>query len=280
MNNKLLFIVMDGEIKFLKDSTMDHKEWYQSLGGSMDQYDQVIRGYVMEGKIIYFKANLNYDDEVISFALKTGLKMKLQLHDMSLKVCCGIDPGHDGSKWEPILILNDEDLEGYKTKEELSKEKEEKVKQQQMDALKDTDTQPVMEFKNDEHDPKFIKMATNFTLIMLATAFLSKLILIPGQTMAVSNRWNALLVLAQFGGLILSIVGYNKKMSKTKVFAFVAAVASIFMFDFLDIVVGILTGLFTIDHTMVLKIKDTSVKVFKKVSQWVQEVSSKGLPKK
>ncbi len=128
MEERILFIVFDGEVKFIKTSTMDHKEWFLSLGGNIDDYDNVIRGYVLEGMLCFFKANLNYDDEVIKFATKYGLKMKNQLNMPDLKICCGIEPGHDGSKWEPILILQDKDLEGFKTAENVEKEKKEQEK--------------------------------------------------------------------------------------------------------------------------------------------------------
>ena len=54
MNNRILFIVINGEIKFIQNTTMDHREWYQSLGGNMDEYENVIRGYIMDNKIIFF----------------------------------------------------------------------------------------------------------------------------------------------------------------------------------------------------------------------------------
>ena len=228
----------------------------------------------MKGKIIYFKANLNYDDEVIDFAMKTGLKIRNQLNDPELKVCCGIDPGHDGTKWEPILVLNDTDLEGYKTPEEIEKEKQEQEKKAMQDALRDQN-QPLVEFKNDENDPRFIKLATTFTLIMIGVAFVSKLLMIHNKTFMTSNRWNALLLMAQMGGFVLTLVGYNKKMSKTKLFAFIACVASIFMFDFLDVVVGVLTALFTVDHHMVLKLLDLSKQAGSKGKELMKELTTK-----
>ena len=275
MKDRLLFIVMNNEIKFKEDDGTDHKEWYQSLGGDMAEYDNVIRGYVMEGKIIYFKANLNYDGDVIEFATKTGIKMKKQLNNFDLKICCGIDPGHDGSKWEPILVLKDEDLDGYKTEEDFQKEAEEAEKKKMIEALKDHDTKPIVEFKNDEEDPKFIKLATTFTLVMIGVAFFSKLIMIHNKTFMTSNRWNSLLILAQFGGFILTIVGYRMKMSKTKLFAFISAVASIFMFDFFDIIIGILTALFTMDHKLVLQILDGVKSVGKQSGGFMKALTTK-----
>ena len=39
MDNKMLFMIYNGEIKFLNNSTMDHREWYDSLGGDPNLYD-------------------------------------------------------------------------------------------------------------------------------------------------------------------------------------------------------------------------------------------------
>ena len=275
MKNRWLFIVVNDEIKFMLDDGTDHKEWYQSLGGDMAEYDNVIRGYVMEGKIIYFKANLNYDGEVIEFATKTGIKMKQQLNDNSLKVCCGIEPGRDGAKWEPILVLKDEDLDGYQSEEEIQKAIEDEEKKKMIESLKDENAKPIVEFKNDEDDPRFIKLATTFTLVMIGLAFLSKLFLIHNRTMQMSNRWNSLLVIGQFGGFVLTFVGYRTKTSKTKLFAFISSVASIFMFDFIDIIIGILTALFTMDHKLVLKMLDGAKVVGNHLREFIRELTTK-----
>ena len=253
MSNRILFIVLNGEIKFLQNSAMDHREWYQSLGGSMEEYENVIRGYIMDGMIIFFKANLNYDDEVITFASKMGLKMREQLNQPDLKICCGIDPGHDGAKWEPILILQDTDLVGFKTEEQLQEEQKKQERQAQLQALQAGAEQgPIVEFKNDYEDPKFIKYATKFTLIMIVLAFVLKLIMIHNKTFLMSNRWNTLLLFAQMGGFIFSIIGFNKKLSKTKYAGVLASITSIFLFDLGDIIIGIIYFLFTIDHNIII----------------------------
>jgi len=251
MQNKILFIVWNGEIKFLQNSTMDHKEWFLSLGGKIEDYDNVIRGYIMEEKIIFFKANLNYDSEVIDFATKMGNKIKNQLNAPHYKVCCGINPGQNGSKWEPILVLNDQDLEGYKTEEQLEKEK-----QLQNQTNDNSTTSPLIEFKNDMEDPNFRKYATTFTLVLFGIAILAKIIMVNNKTLMTNNRWNYMLILFQSIGFILTIVGYNQKLSKTKYFGIVASVASFFLFDLVDIIVGAVNLFFTIDQSYIVKTGD------------------------
>ena len=266
MNDKILFIVINDEIKFLQNSTMDHREWYISLGGDLNKYDDVIRGYIMKGKIIFFKANLNYDKEVIDFATKMGIPIRNQINQPSYKICCGINPGHDGSAWEPILTIADEELVGYKSPEELEQEAllaEKKRKQEELGTVEG----PLVEFRNDTNDPAFIKYATTFTIIMIVIAILAKIIFIATKTLDSSNRWISLLMLIQIGGLIGTIVGYQKKFPQTKYIAFASAIASIFMFDIIDIIIGILNGLFTVDQSYIIKLMQIIKNLINKIKK-------------
>ena len=266
MNQKILFIIYNGEIKFLQNSPMDHREWYQSLGGNMEEYDNVIRGYIIDNMIIFFKANLNYDNEVIALATKMGLKMKQQLNRPDMRICCGINPGQNGEKWEPIMEIKDEELEGYKSEEEIEKEKQKEMQKAQLAALKDPNATPIVEFKNNYEDPKFTKSATIFTIVMLGIALISKAIMIQNKTMMMSNRWNFILFVVQIGSYILSIVFYNKKNPKAKVFAVISAVSSIVIFALADVVIGILTLLFAMDYTIFIKATDSLKSITKNMT--------------
>ncbi len=55
MNNRILFMIIDDQVKYLTDSNMDHREWYVSLGLDPNNYENIVRGFVMDGKIIFFK---------------------------------------------------------------------------------------------------------------------------------------------------------------------------------------------------------------------------------
>ena len=264
MNNRILFIVINGEIKFIQNTTMDHREWYQSLGGNMDEYENVIRGYIMDNKIIFFKANLNYDSEVIDFATKMGIPMRNQLNHPEYKICCGIDPGHDGNKWEEIITLNDKDLVGYKSEEEIEKEKQELDKRL---AEASSNTAPLIEFKNNIEDPKFRKYATTFTLVLFGIAIVAKIIMVNNKTLMTDNRWNYLLIMFQSAGFILTMLGYMQKWSKTKYFGLMASVASFFLFDLIDLIVGAINLLFTIDQSYILKTVDFFKKLFEKLKK-------------
>ncbi len=253
MNNKILFMIYNDEIKFLTNSEMDHKEWYLSLGGDINNYDNVIRGFVINNQIIFFKSNLSYDQEVIDMASKCAPIMKQQLKNPSLKVCCGITPGMDGSSWEPIMTLNDNELTGFSIKMEDAKKEEAK----QQEPKQEIELQPVLDFKNDYNDPKFIKLATTFTSIIIALTIIIKVLLLKSKKIDLNDRWTVLLVILQVGLLVLSLLGYLKKNSKTKYIGIAASAALFFMFDLFDIVIGVFNLFFTIDQGYILKIIDT-----------------------
>jgi len=268
MNDKILFIVINGEIKFLQNSTMDHREWYLSLGGNIENYTNVIRGYIIKDMIIFFKDNLNYDNEVIEFASKMGLTMKEQLHRPDLKICCGINPGQNGERWEPILVLKDEDLQGYKTEEQIQKEAAIAKRKEEFEAMKDTTQGPIIEFKNNLEDAKFRRAAIIFTIIMLIVVFISKLSMIQDKTMMMSNRWNFFLFISQIGTFLITILLYIKKSSKAKFFAIAASAISVLIFNIVDIIVAIINLFFTADSSIILGIvdalKSVLLKLFKK----------------
>ena len=63
MNNKILFMIIGNEVKYLADSNMDHREWYTSLGLDINNYDNIVRGYIIDGKIIFFILRVEPMDE-------------------------------------------------------------------------------------------------------------------------------------------------------------------------------------------------------------------------
>ena len=68
MSNKTLFMIIDNQVLYLSDSNMDHREWYVSLGFDSSSFDNVIRGFIADNKIIFYKGFFQYDDSVIKAA--------------------------------------------------------------------------------------------------------------------------------------------------------------------------------------------------------------------
>ena len=89
--NKVLFMIINGEVKYNFDEKKDHKEWYISLGLDGNLFDSVIRGFVIDNKIIYYKgSNFMYDQEVIQAAKRYTPYIRYSLQKPNLEACCGI----------------------------------------------------------------------------------------------------------------------------------------------------------------------------------------------
>ena len=48
MNNRVLFMIIGNEVKYLQNSNQDHREWYLSLGLDANLFDSIVRGYVID----------------------------------------------------------------------------------------------------------------------------------------------------------------------------------------------------------------------------------------
>ena len=242
MNNKILFMIIGNEVKYLADSNMDHREWYTSLGLDINNYDNIVRGYVIDGKIIFFKGMFNYDNEVIDCAKRFAPGMKLTLNNPHLEVYCGILANSLGGKWEPILRINENELTGNVVNKEVSKK--EYVPKKLESSL---------EFKNNYNDPKFIKLAVIVTMIVLIISIIVKVSLIIKGRFHIGG-FDLLLTLIQVILLGITILGYTKKANYTKYTGISAGIALVLTFDIIDILIGILYFLFSIDATYFTKI--------------------------
>ena len=65
------FIILEGEIEFLPEgSSMSHYEYGQTKGLSKEEFNQITRGYYLNGNAVFYKDNFIYDGEVIENSLK------------------------------------------------------------------------------------------------------------------------------------------------------------------------------------------------------------------
>ena len=65
------FIILKGEIEFLPEgSSMSHYEYCQTKGLTKEEFNQITRGYYLNGNAVFYKDNFIYDDEVIENSLK------------------------------------------------------------------------------------------------------------------------------------------------------------------------------------------------------------------
>ena len=240
MNNRILFLIYNNEVKYLQNTNMDHREWFLSLGGKQEEYDNLIRGFIMDNKILFFKGpEFKYDNEVYNSARKFAKSMRKTLNNNSLVICCGILPGLPGQKWEPILILTEDEIEGYI---------EPSTKETQQQEPKEFHPEPVIEFKNNYEDENFIKTAINLTVVILVLTVIAKIYLILTNHVNTSSITEIFLILIQIISLILTIVGYKNKKSYTKYLSIFTSIMIVLSFDLLDVIIGIIYFIFSVDQ--------------------------------
>lgn len=241
MSQRLLFLIFNGEIKFLTSNIMDHREWYKSLGGNEADYDKVIRGFVLDNKIIFVRGpKLSYDSEVVEMAKKCGPLIRQQLGNPDLVICCGVVPGENGDRWEPIMFVKEDPPttppEAAPAPTNIGAQTANKV----------------LEFNSKFDDPMFVMYAVRFTLILIIVAILNKMVLISMHRMSLDNPIILLLIFVQIIGLFLSIHAYKKNDSKFKIFGLITSAASFLMLDLVDIIIGSLNLIFIVDQTMIV----------------------------
>ena len=246
MNNKILFMIINNEVKYSQDPNIDHRDWYNSLGFDSNNFDNIVRGFIMDNKIVFYKGiNFNYDEEVIKAAKIFGPSIISACNNPFLEVYCGVVTTQGGSKWEPVLHLK---------KEELVVEQP-KVKPKPKEIV---ETGPVLEFKNDYNDEIFCKRAIHVTIIILVLTIIVKIILFSKrEILQLSNPIDVLLAFLQIILLSLTIYGYHKKLSITKYLGLAASILLILTFNIWDVVLGIGYFIFTIDQGYFIKLIDT-----------------------
>ena len=244
MNTRNLFMIIDNQVRIQENTTMDHREWYLSLGLDINKFDNIIRGYIMDNKIIFIKGStFSYDNEVYTAALTYSKAIRHYLNNETLEVCCGLML-NGSSKWEPIVKIKEEEIENYIPKVE----KKEEIKEYK-------ETGPVIEFKNDYENPKFIKTAIIVTAIVIVLEIILKMILFKEQkVLQTSNILDVLLTAAQIGLLGYSIFGYITKNPNAKYISIIASILIVLTLDIWDIIIGILYFVFSIDHSYFSKI--------------------------
>lgn len=250
MNNRVMFMIINQQIIFLVDDTKDHREWYLSLGYPPDSFESIIRGYIVDNKIVFFKgSNFQYDEEVIKAAYNYTSIIRSQMNNPNLEVYCGILINGYGEKWEPILKINDSEIATYKQQQEQQKNQKPKQGPQEPTA-------PIIEFKNDYMDDKFIKRAIIITSIVLVLTLLIKVYLFSkNEILHPNNMMDILLSIGQLGLLGYCIYGYKNKKETTKYVGIIASFCMFLTFDILDIIIAIFYFLFSVDQNYLISMK-------------------------
>ena len=251
MDNQIIFVIFNNQIHYSQDPNIDYRQLYLSVGGDDNTYDAAIKGIIVKDKIIFFKGNFTYDKDVIDMACKCAPLIKEQVNNPYLKVYCGINRQDEGTAWEPIMEIKDEELTGFVTEKTIN---EEELKQKELEKQEriNRKTEDIVEFKNNYEDPKFINFARLFTLVILGLTILSKFILITTKKIDLSSAWIMILIIAQIALLVVTLLGYLGKKPSAKYTGIAASLALVFMFSFFDVILGVVNLLFTIDQGYIL----------------------------
>lgn len=249
-SNRILFMIINNEVKYLQNSTMDHREWYTSLGFDPNNFDNIVRGYIIEHKIVFFKGmNFNYDEEVIQMARMYSPSIREACHDSSLEVYCGIVVNSYGSKWEPVLRVLEEEITGISAQVMQEQVAEVKPVNDMASSSGTLEAGPILEFKNDYQDDAFCKRAILVTGVVLLLTVIIKVILFSMKGgLHLNNFMDVLLAFSQILLLILTIYGYSKKLPATKYFGLVASILLVLTLNIFDVILGILYFLFSVDQ--------------------------------
>lgn len=258
-NGRILFMIIDDKVTFLQDSTMDHREWYLSLGLDPNNFNNVVRGFIDNGKAVFYKGeNFNYDEIVIKAARKYGVDIRKALNQMNLEICCGVLIDGYNAKWEPIVKINEEELEQVVEVKQEDKEKQ---------INSNFDNKQVIDFNNNYDDSKFISRAIKVTILTLVLSIIVKVILVCTSKISFGNFYELLLVLGQVGFLIAALIGYTRKNKNTKYLCIAASVMLVLMFDFLDVVMGVLYFVYSVDEDYYIKGYSLVKKLIKKIQK-------------
>lgn len=254
---KVLFMLIDGKLIYLHQDDGDHREWYESLGLDLNEFDNVIRGFILEGKIVFYKGmNFNYDEDVIRAAEQYGKEIRKYMKDPHLEVWCGVTVQGFGIKWEPIMQIREDELSGVSN---VVSEKEEIKNNPIKKEEKELNDEPLIQFKNDFNNSITIKRAIFTTMVIMVLAVVTKIFMITMGTFKLSRLFDFLLLIGQFGSLGYSIHCYKNRLPVASYVSIGACILLAFSFNALDIIMAIFLFAFTLNQ-----------KPFEKAIDWLE----------
>lgn len=254
MNNKILFMIYNNEIKLMTSENADHWKWYQTIGGDPNNYDNIVRGFITDEHVLFFKSNYKIDEEVLDRAKTYGPLICRHLNKPNTIIGCGLR--QEDGKVKPEQTITKEEIERYKI-EKAQKMKEDYERRQREENIRKAEElrkkESIIEFKNNQNDDKFVKYAITFTIIILVLSIISKIYLISSNKLLMSNRWNSALVIIQIVSLVASIIFYKKKSKTANYTSLIATTAMYATFNLSELIIGTINLLFTIDQQIIVK---------------------------
>ena len=98
---RIAFIIYQDNVYYMKDSILSHWEFAQTIGISKENFDTLCRGYYLNEKLIFYKGNFEYDDDLIEYAKQYFDEIKKELKLEKVKVYFGQKIGKIGEAWPP-----------------------------------------------------------------------------------------------------------------------------------------------------------------------------------
>lgn len=86
---RIAFIVIDNKLYYIKNSEKSHWEFCQERNISKEQFNEMTRGYYIDGNIVFYKGNFTYDSDLISDAMKYIIRIKEDCKLSKMKIYFG-----------------------------------------------------------------------------------------------------------------------------------------------------------------------------------------------
>ena len=104
--SRVAFIIKNNKVNYLRESGYSHYEWAKEMGIPDEEFNMLIRGYYLDGNIVFYRDNFIYDDNVIATAKKFSKEIKAECSPNSpCNIYCGLKVGKVGEKWPVDLFI-------------------------------------------------------------------------------------------------------------------------------------------------------------------------------
>lgn len=104
------FVIYKGNVLFIKEGSPEsHWEFCKKNIPDItkDEFNQIIRGYYLNGDIVFYKDNFTYDEEVIKGSIKYINLIKKECHVEKVKVYFGLIVGESDGIWPYTYYYNE-----------------------------------------------------------------------------------------------------------------------------------------------------------------------------
>ena len=98
---RVAFIIYQNKVYYMKDTSFSHWEFAQTIGISKEIFDTLCRGYYLNEKLIFYKGNFEYDNDLIEYAKQYFDEIKKELKLEKVNVYFGQKIGKIGEAWPP-----------------------------------------------------------------------------------------------------------------------------------------------------------------------------------